>query len=117
MAIYQHHKSYQMRLLKKGGGLITWFENLDPAMPEATTTTSLYCGTGKFYLLELLCVDFSSFQMKMQFFEIKNILVIENRSIGDEARELGLYTKNLHSFILITRIGEADANHRKPDTV
>lgn len=42
--------------------------------------------------------------MKMQFFEIKNILVIENRGIGDEARELGLYTKNLHSFILITRL-------------
>lgn len=42
--------------------------------------------------------------MKMQFFEIKNILVIENRGIGDEARDLGLYTKNLHTFILITRL-------------
>lgn len=39
VAIYQHHKSYQMRLLKKERGLITWFENLDPAMPEPTTAT------------------------------------------------------------------------------
>lgn len=31
--------------------------------------------------------------MKMQFFEIKTILVIENRGLGDEDRELGLLYK------------------------